>query len=88
MIAWTLTSASSSGVPALPAKTLNATEPFMFAAAPFTSGVPIVRFGEDNAGGLHDGDSRAGPCTRLGDVHSLNAGTSGTLCGPAPFGRA
>ena len=64
----------------------NPTEPDMFAPPPFASGVPTVRWGEDCDGGWHEGESRPGPWTRFGDVHSLNAVTSEAFSGVAPRG--
>jgi hypothetical protein len=42
---------------------------------------------EEWTGGLQDGNASGGPWFRLGAVHALNAGTSGTLKTPAAFGR-
>ena len=70
-----------------PAIAVNLTSPEEFAAAPFASGVPTVRCGDAWAGGLQEGKVSDGPCVRLGAVHALYAGTSGTRMFAAPFGR-
>jgi hypothetical protein len=67
--------------------TLSSRNPVDFAAAPFASGVPIVRKLDACAGGAHDGDARGAPCVLFGELHCLNAGTSGTRRGDAPWGR-
>jgi hypothetical protein len=59
----------------------------MFAGAPFTVGSPTVIDWDAWTGGLQDGNASGGPCVRFGAVHALNAGTSVTRNGLAPFGR-
>ena len=65
-----LTSPSSAGVAGARGIAMNLTSPDEFAAAPFASGVPTVRCGDDWAGGLQEGNVSAGPCVRLGVVHA------------------
>src|SRR5688500_9999236 len=87
-------SASSAGVAGTPTIASTFTEPSAFRGAPFASGDPIVSQDELCTGGLQDPSGldalpgkSGGPCRRLGAVHALYAGTSGTRVGVAPFGR-
>ena len=85
------TSASSCGVPALPAMTTKRTEPLKPVLAPFQSGVPTVTLGEAPVGGVvtppHDGCASGGPWLRFGDVHCGYATVNAARNGVAPLGR-
>src|SRR5687767_8039328 len=83
------TSASSAGVPGSPTRVASRACPTEFAAAPFASGVPTVRYGDRLTGGAHDGWASGGPCVRLMGLipHWTYSGTRDTISGLAPAGR-
>src|SRR4051794_15879083 len=80
------TSASSAGVPGLPASPSSRPEPIEFTGLPLVSGVPTVSCPELRSG-AHDGYASGAPCVLVGVRHCSEEITSGTRSGVAPFGR-